>query len=488
MVSIAQPFDSIGLIPLVQVEEESNDDLMASFTSSCVTDDQHEVVQVEKEESNDDLMASADQKLFASDDQLQTVQVDETNKSITDCPIDNDTSYNTYFDPEVEAFFGLNTDDLYDDDYDNCHFSSSEIRLRDCWLKQRVWIAAGCVFGSFSGRASAQLQFQGCEWEQNSQGERRVPEAYVQQLETSRLKLAQLEMELDRIGKQYKAMSDYLPEGIVEKIFLRLPVKCVIKCTAVSKSWRSLIKSSNFIQKHLSRAVRSNHHKNELVFLLGSFVEKERRTVFSLHWDNPEFGEYTRLEDPFHFINPCNLPLESQTTLHFHDVIGTCTGLICLADRDYQRKLIWNPRIRKFVILPNPSVNFTHTTTGKGRAIHAFGYDSHSNDYKVVRIMCIVGINWSLTPGEVEVYSLARDSWKRLNATAFPKDSRLSYGEEYAFVNGAVHWLAEHYKFRNRDNIIVWFDMPTESFGQILVPESLREESCYVSRYGESLA
>ncbi|PRQ50557.1 hypothetical protein RchiOBHm_Chr2g0134551 [Rosa chinensis] len=50
-----------------------------------------------------------------------------------------------------------------------------EIRLRDCWLKQRVWIAVGCVSGSVSGRVSTRLQFQGCDWEQNCQGERRVP-------------------------------------------------------------------------------------------------------------------------------------------------------------------------------------------------------------------------------------------------------------------------------------------------------------------------
>ncbi|XP_061999032.1 NAC domain-containing protein 101-like [Rosa rugosa] len=58
-----------------------------------------------------------------SNDLLQTVQVDGTNISIADCP--NDTSY-AYFDYEVEEFFGLTTDDIYDDD--DCQFSSSEIQ------------------------------------------------------------------------------------------------------------------------------------------------------------------------------------------------------------------------------------------------------------------------------------------------------------------------------------------------------------------------
>ncbi|KAM5550765.1 NAC domain-containing protein 101 [Rosa sericea] len=50
--------------------------------------------------------------------------VSSTNNSIIDCPYD--TSH-MYFDREVEAFFGLTTDDLNDDDY-NCQFSSSEVQ------------------------------------------------------------------------------------------------------------------------------------------------------------------------------------------------------------------------------------------------------------------------------------------------------------------------------------------------------------------------
>ena len=44
----------------------------------------------------------------------------------------------------------------------------------------------------------------------------------------------------------------YLPEEIVDIILLKLSVKDVIKCSAVCKSWNSLVKSPSFIRTHLN--------------------------------------------------------------------------------------------------------------------------------------------------------------------------------------------------------------------------------------------
>lgn len=80
---------------------------------------------------------------------------------------------------------------------------------------------------------------------------------------------------------------------------------------------------------------------------------------------------------------------------------------------------------------------------------------------------------------EFEVWSLTRGSWKSISDAA--KNVYVSRTESPAFVNGALHWVQQ--------SCIVWFDMVSELFGEIVMPElAFREGLCALSRYGESLA
>lgn len=108
----------------------------------------------------------------------------------------------------------------------------------------------------------------------------------------------------------------------------------------------------------------------------------------------------------------------------------------------------------------------------------AFGYDSRNNDCKVLRIM--EESYWSRSiPCELEVWSLTRGSWKIISDAA--KNVYVSGTDSPAFVNGALHWVQE--------SLIVWFDMVSELFGEIVMPElAFREGLRSMSRYGESLA
>ncbi|KAK9938468.1 hypothetical protein M0R45_015201 [Rubus argutus] len=88
-------------------------------------------------------------------------------------------------------------------------------------------------------------------------------------------------------------MSDYFPEEVTHEILLRLPVKSLIKCSTVCQSWRSLIKSSAFIDTHLSLKLQSNNHNDNAHLLLLKGVTKEVQELYSLH--NPAIGESTML-------------------------------------------------------------------------------------------------------------------------------------------------------------------------------------------------
>ncbi|XP_061997751.1 F-box protein CPR1-like isoform X2 [Rosa rugosa] len=294
-------------------------------------------------------------------------------------------------------------------------------------------------------------------------------------------------------------MSDYLPEEIIHKILLKLPVKTLIKSTLVCKSWKSLIKSSTFIQSHLRTTIDSND-QNDSHLLLLSASSYNRRDETShqhhwLHWDSPEFGEYSMLSTPVIFLK--NKPVSDL------GVVGTSNGLVCLeVDQFYSDRsptLIWNPSIRKVVMLPTPPVCFTSTKYDK-YTTHGFGYDAHSNDYKILRVVTLLDDHSDLSrfATAVQVYSLARGSWKSFSASVIPVDLQ-GGSERPAFVNGNFHTLEarlsvyynDHYEEHHKcggDLFIGTFNLATEEFGEIRRPEALREDRCSISRYGDSLA
>lgn len=271
-----------------------------------------------------------------------------------------------------------------------------------------------------------------------------------------------------------QAMSDHIPEEIIYQILLKLPVKSVVKFSAVCKSWTSMIKSPIFAQNHLSRTVQSNHKNDAHLLLLNLLAKKEE--TFSLRWDNPTFGEYKKL---VHLFPRNTFPSECVLS-----VVGTCNGLVCLADLDRSfcetSIVIWNPSIRKYVTLPtNPRTLPTSPSVCGYWRHFAFGYDSRNNDYKVLRIMEQGYWSRRTDPCEFEVWSLTRGSWKIISDAA--KNMYVSRTDSPAFVNGALHWVQE--------SLIVWFDMASELFGDIVMPElAFREGLCSMSRYGESLA
>ncbi|XP_008243394.1 PREDICTED: F-box/kelch-repeat protein At3g06240-like [Prunus mume] len=285
-----------------------------------------------------------------------------------------------------------------------------------------------------------------------------------------------------------------IPEEIIHDILLLLPIKYLLKCTAVCKSWRSLIQSSAFIHTHL------NQNDDAHLLLLQFSNREERKRFYSLHWDRcPSFSEYSKLTDPFVAYNEISGRQEdnNQTTQMGNrnckvKVLGTCNGLVCLQEGDIAT-LIWNPSIRKFVVLPPPGVTFM------GSESHAFGYDPLTNDYKVFRSVSYY--KPSRLSRAVEIFSLARGCWKRLRNAVVPANfspgNFTSNDKPDALVNGALHWI----QTEGDDKFIVSFDLSTELFGKILMPKSaLRRRTkrwtreapvvknvCYASGYGDCL-
>lgn len=282
---------------------------------------------------------------------------------------------------------------------------------------------------------------------------------------------------------KFEAKFDSFPREISEDIFLRLPIKSLIRCTAVRKSWRSVIKNPSFIRTHLSRRFNSNdQYDTQLLLLHGvsggetyglghsiRFSKDEIQEFHSLHYDNPAFDEYCKIKVPIvdkkKMWNPC------------FRVVGTCNGLVCLADDlgPYGYNfIVFNPSIRKSVTLPKPSVRFK--THGGYDASIGFGFDAMTNDYKVVRLVTLLDEHSRLAKCRtvVEVYSLATGSWSMLPDVA--RRFQMDAHTPQAFVNGALHWQAFRWKKDGFYYFILLFDVGRNLFREIKMPDSIKPD------------
>uniref|UniRef100_A0A7N2M2L2 F-box domain-containing protein n=1 Tax=Quercus lobata TaxID=97700 RepID=A0A7N2M2L2_QUELO len=208
-----------------------------------------------------------------------------------------------------------------------------------------------------------------------------------------------------------------LPDEIISHIFVFLPIKSIIICTSVSKTWKSLIKNPAFISTHLYHS--HNNNKNILLLL---WLSRNDKQVYALHNDDddPDFTEYTSFDSPFTapHLQPHHIAC---------NVVGTCNGLLCLSDAN--EVFLWNPCVRKFLQLPS---------------IHASRL-------------------------EVDVYSLSTGEWRMHSASAsLPPIWGTLRRERPAFANGALHWIG----LRNdNEQFVLVFDLGDEVFRQILLPE-----------------
>ena len=160
-------------------------------------------------------------------------------------------------------------------------------------------------------------------------------------------------------------------------------------------------------------------------------------------------------------------------------LVGSSNGLLCLANAIFNNEsglcVLWNPSIRKAISLPKPNIGFD-------RSLHqsvGFGYDPTTDDYKFVRLVYLRDTEFSsflTVPPLVEIYTLRTGIWRSVTAPGTPYIIR--YWSPSVIVNGALHWSAhtpDHpWKHSAYRNVIVWFNMKDEAFGEVGMPKSLQ--------------
>ncbi|KAJ9558554.1 hypothetical protein OSB04_013168 [Centaurea solstitialis] len=268
-----------------------------------------------------------------------------------------------------------------------------------------------------------------------------------------------------------------LPDEVIVEILSILPAKSLLRCRLVCKCWLNLISSTKFKLMHL-------HNFNQLnpryfvrrLFLVDFKVEE----CYDVHLDDEAFtlDRSTQIEFPFDRIR------ES----YCFRIVGCCHGVVCLYDEDenisfsWDMVILWNPSIRRKLTLTLPIFNPI-----KSSVVLGFGYDKVSDDFKVVSLT----YDWSSfsTRPKVEVYIVKTGFWRKV---VFPGDLRcfnIQSAWSQIFSNGCVHWIARDPTPGVSRYSIMTYDVTTELFGEIQLPEFSDEKHLLrVSVVGESLA
>lgn len=243
-------------------------------------------------------------------------------------------------------------------------------------------------------------------------------------------------------------MSD-LPEEVITDILSRLPVKPLVQFKSVSIPWRSLIESPNFVKLHLNRSIETKSNQ--------TLILREEQ-LYSVDFDSLDgpFADAVRLD---------HHPLRCQD--YGTEVWGSCNGILCLSN-SLDTVVLWNPSTRKSRRLPYAAVEFPNQPRYFVNRVYGFGYDSVSDDYKLVRIVVLRGKEDDSVHYEVKVYSLESNSWHRVGKFPhYPYLNRVGG----VLASGNLHWVVNEETEHGETNLIVSFDLGCEEYGLVVQPE-----------------
>ncbi|CAN4127141.1 unnamed protein product [Withania somnifera] len=274
------------------------------------------------------------------------------------------------------------------------------------------------------------------------------------------------------------------PADIITEILSRLPVKPLVRFKCVSKSWFSLISSTEFINTHLN--LSSNKVDSQHVIIMDELVDES---------GDFELG-YKECPVTSLFVDSVTeaLDLDVDPSSQLYPT-GSCNGLIFLSRDSSEFSLIWNPTIRKHKTLTMIKPKWKQY---QYRCVFGFGYDELHNDYKVVVITYHYIICCS-DDIDVKLYSLKSDSWTSVDYcddTYFIRNCAYDCCETLfdrgSFVHGKLHWTTstlglDSKVFQNKN--IIAFDLANEKWEKVEKPSyGIGETELRVSKLGNDLS
>ncbi|TYH00494.1 hypothetical protein ES288_A10G281700v1 [Gossypium darwinii] len=260
-----------------------------------------------------------------------------------------------------------------------------------------------------------------------------------------------------------------LPEALVMEILSKLPVKSFTRFNCVCKYWCPSFQTPHFISNNYYNNLENNN--------LNLLLSRCDGNTFQ-----PYFSQLSTEKDQNYIVKQnIHLPFFKND---IPSLYGACHGLMCLLDPSKDKAAIWNPSTREFKILPPSSIQRppyfslfeeTYLTLDDVEFYHAaFGFDSKTDDYKVIRFVSLTFVNSEEehphphSMYQVELYSLRSNSWKEIPSPEYAP-TYTALGNIY--VNGICYWKIETGAYLDFRGLILSFDMGNEKFLILPIPE-----------------
>ncbi|KEH43632.1 putative F-box domain-containing protein [Medicago truncatula] len=228
--------------------------------------------------------------------------------------------------------------------------------------------------------------------------------------------------------------SKQLPEELIVDILLKLPVRSLLQCKCVCKSWKTLISNPQFTKTHFLNSIDSPQ-----LFSSGIGVRRNPNEILS-------YPVKPLLENPSNSITPLNFSME-----HCYDILGSCNGLLCLYDIYQHNFTLWNPSINlKSKTSPTIILSDTEIIIDYG-----FGYDQINDKYKV---LVFVLHEYEKT---ARIYTFGENIWN-----TFPNFPCYLNSQLGIYLSGTLNWIG------NKDNeyVLISIDLEKEIYGEVLLP------------------
>ncbi|PIN17447.1 hypothetical protein CDL12_09888 [Handroanthus impetiginosus] len=247
-----------------------------------------------------------------------------------------------------------------------------------------------------------------------------------------------------------------LPEDIIVEILSRLPVISLLRFKCVSKSWNLIIKDPRFILGH-HRTI-SSEESSEVLLISRRDNATNKRIISLLKNDEDN--------------SPCIDDQDDLAKTFLNDMfghvrlIGPCNGIVCLYGFP-DNIALWNPSIRDFKILPPSLVLRPPNSRIRGGDL-GFGFDSITQDFKVLQILFCVSIDCYLIY-QVEMYSSKTNSWRKYENIV---PAKIMYYNLWSMVykNETFCWWAQD---SSDVEVILSFDMRKEMFQKTPLPSNI---------------
>nr|VDD46232.1 unnamed protein product [Brassica oleracea] len=225
-------------------------------------------------------------------------------------------------------------------------------------------------------------------------------------------------------------MSEYLSEELAVEILARLTIKELARFRCVCKTWRNIIDSRGFTERH--------RDISPVKFV--SFYDKG---FYLLDMED----KHPVIETP----RKLDFPLDHQSMIDESTSVLHCDGTLCVTLNNHTL-LVWNPSSKRFKIVPNPGIYRDSNILG-------LGYDPVSNDYKIVTFIDQLG---SSTP---HVFDFRTGSWRESVRILYPD---WYYRERIgAFLDQSLYWIAYR---SNVDRFILCFNLSTHEYRKLSLP------------------